>query len=68
MPFGENDIKFDRGIAASRSLRADDVSDTGSTESQQAIVKEGGITRQTEVNIIGAPSVKESDEDMAGTT
>lgn len=47
---------------------ADDVSDTGSTESQQAIVKEGGITRQTEVNIIGAPSVKESDEDMAGTT
>lgn len=57
-------MKLDTRIGANRVLRVDDVSDTGSTE---AFAKMGGITRTTEVNVVDGPSVKQSDEDIAGT-
>jgi len=67
MPYGGNAIKLNTRIGGSRALRADDVSETGSTESQEAFAKMGGITRTNEVNVIRGSSVKESDEDIAST-
>jgi hypothetical protein len=67
VPYGGNDIPLSTKIGASKGLVVDDASDARSTESQEAFAKTGGITKTTEVNVVGGTNINESSEDMSAT-